>query len=374
MTPSAPKADAWIFVDDNLTAAESFRDALSGGDTPLAVRILAPSEAQKALLTGQISARGVLMDVDLSGEAGVYGTGLGLAQDIRAKQKSGNVAEFPVIRFANRAPVQKNVGGDPASDDLFDDKIEKTEVGADLGEVQRRMTAAEAIYAGLDQIEERGAEDGLLAFLGLTAAAAEDWLHPAFLSRLVDGHVQATHVAAGTFCRTCLYASGLMVDKSLLLLRLGISQTLGADQWAAVEGFARPFAYSGAGSDEMERWWARGLEEAWYGLARAEDALAMTDVEHRVAVLSDVLQIALPRHESPRTSPGSRPWRWCALNQEKAPVELVGVDPRFGVRMTARGETPPWMDPLMVSYGQAIRERDPRLNQADLVRLKSVVR
>lgn len=356
-------------MDDNPTDAGAYRDRLGAGETGIKIMILAPSEARKALLTGEVSARGVLMDVDLSGEAGSYGTGLGLAQDIRASQKSGKIAEFPIIRFANREPIQKNIGGDPASDDLFDDKIEKSEVAPDHAWVQQRMLAAENIYAGLDRIAERGSQDQLLALLGLDAPKSEAWLHPAFLSRLIDGHVQATHVAAGSLCRTFLGTSGLLIEKSLLLLRLGLSPNLEAQQWEAIEAFAAPFAYSGVGGDFMPRWWARGLEEAWYGLEGAAEALAMTDVGERSALLSNVLKIDLPAVEIPRTSPGARPWRWCALSLEKTPTERVGVDPRYAVRMTPRGDMPSWVDPLSASLGEAVRARDPRLNATDLARL-----
>ncbi|TCF96437.1 hypothetical protein BZM26_37695 [Paraburkholderia strydomiana] len=114
----------WILVDDAVSEAKSFADALlvKGG---IQVEVLSPEDGRISLLSGARHPAGVLIDVDLSSISGETGTGPGIAQDIRVKQKSGAIPEYPVVRFAALAPVQRNVRGDPTSDDLFDVKIQK---------------------------------------------------------------------------------------------------------------------------------------------------------------------------------------------------------------------------------------------------------
>ena len=311
------------------------------------------------------------MDVDLSSEEGVHGTGLGIAQDIRAKQKAGALVEFPVVRFAYPGPVQLNIGGDPASDDLFDDKIQKNEVGSDLQGVQRRLRRANGVYRALIAVSAKDREQAVLGLLAIKDESVREWVHPELIARLVDGVSQAVHVAAGTYMRTCLTTSGMLIDRSLLLMRLGLPQQLDDEQWKAVEKFARTFSFEGIGAEDLPRWWARGLDETWYDIADVEEPLSMTKISDRVKFLSSHVGHEFPSITMPEGSLGDRPWRWCVLSLENDPSDRVPVDPRYGVRVNPRTEAPPWVDPLIASLGAASRVRDPRLNRADLERLHS---
>jgi hypothetical protein len=364
-------ATSWLFIDDKVDEAGAFRDELGCGELAIRVDVLGAEAGRTAILTGAIQPGGVLMDVDLSSEAGVHGTGLGIAQDIRAKQKAGSLVEFPIIRFAYLGPVQMNVGGDPASDDLFDDKIQKNEVGDHLVEVQHRLRRANAVYRAIVAVAADDRTQGILRLLGLDDQAQEEWVHPELLARLNDGLSQAAHVAAGTYLRTCLSQPGMLIDRSMLLMRLGLPQQLTDEQWGAVEAFAQAFSFRGVGAEDLPRWWARGLDDAWYDIVGAEDPLSMTTIQDRVRLFSDHVGQALPAIAMPEVSPGTRPWRWCALSLENEPAELVPVDPRYGVRMSHRSEAPVWVDPLVASFGAASRVRDPRLNSADFARLRS---
>jgi len=364
-------AKSWLFIDDKVDEAAAFRDELGTGELGIQVDVLGAEEGRTAILTGAIQPGGVLMDVDLSSEAGAHGTGLGIAQDIRAKQKAGALLEFPVIRFAYLGPVQMNVGGDPASDDLFDDMIQKNEVGDNLDHVQQRLRRANAVYRALVAIAAADRENGLLRFLGQENQAPAGWAHPELFARLEGGLSQAAHVAAGIYLRTCISQPGMLIDRSMLLMRMGLSEQLTDDQWRVVEAFAKPFSFTGVGAEDLPRWWARGLDDAWYDVAGADDPLSMTTIQDRVSLFSNHLAQALPALTMPEISPGARPWRWCALSQENDSSDLVPVDPRYGVRMSPRTEAPVWVDPIVASYGAASRVRDPRLNSADFARLRS---
>jgi hypothetical protein len=364
---------AWLFIDDKVDEAAAFRDTLADGEFAIDVDVLGAEAGRAAILTGVSQPGGVLMDVDLSSEAGVHGTGLGIAQDIRAKQKAGSLVEFPVVRFAYLGPVQLNVGGDPASDDLFDDKIQKNEVGDNLVGVQKRLRRANTVYRALVAIPAEDRAGGILRFLGLDEQAQADWAHPELLARLEAGLSQAAHVPAGIYLRTCLSQQGILIDRPMLLMRLGLSQNLTEQQWGAVEAFARPFSFGGVGAEELPRWWARGLDDVWYDIADVEDPLSMTAIEDRVRLFSAHVGLDMPPLTMPETSLGTRPWRWCALSLENEPAELVPVDPKYGVRVSPRSETPVWVDPLIASYGAASRVRDPRLNSADFARLRSEI-
>lgn len=364
---SSDFSGTWVFVDDDEQSAEAYCDSLRDSPAGLQVTTLKPSVARNELLT-KAKPAGVLMDVELSAEAGVHITGLGLAQDIRAAQKAKRIAEYPIIRFARAQPVLTNVGGDPTSDDLFDDKIDKADVGKGVTIVRERMAGVRAIYDAMSQSKIEG-----VSVFGLGGTQLE-WLHPSLLSRVEDGLTQSTHVAAGVYLRSFLNASGPLIDRQLLFVRLGLEAS-NVEYWDRISSFCAPFAYGGIGCEYYKRWWARGLEEAWYSIEGIDVPLALTTVSKRVEVLSRQLGVGLKALSMPPTSPGDRPWRLCALSLEGQPPEYIPVDPKYGVRITPRGGAVQWLDPPYASYGMAIRNKnDRRLNASDLERIQKVVR
>ena len=115
----------WFVVDDQLEEVE--RSALvSGLKARGTVRLdkVSPRDAVNTLFhRSKIPIAGAMVDIDLSAE--IAGTGLGLAQDLRARQKNEEIPDYPVVCFANPDPVKKYVGADPVSDDLFDLLVSK---------------------------------------------------------------------------------------------------------------------------------------------------------------------------------------------------------------------------------------------------------
>lgn len=362
----------WAFVEDDIAAAASFVTRL--GEPPIGIQVVAlqPSIGREALLTGA-APLGVLMDVDLSAEAGEHGTGLGIAQDIRAKQKAKVVPDYPIVRFANPAPVRANVGGDPASDDLFDERIGKSDLARNPEDVGARLQAVLETYTRLSAIGQ--AEPDLKTIFGLQERELEDWVHPFLISRIAEGLAHAVHVAAGTYLRTFLQPPGALVDRDLLAIRLGATPASIEAYWVEVATFVEPLRFRGIGGDHMSRWWARGLEEAWDLLPSAKVPLALTPATDRVAGINKALGTRLEPLPKAAGSPGDRPWRWCALALEGQPERRIAVDPQYAPRVAPRSEYWPWMEPLNASLGEAVRNiSDRRLNRSEVERLKREVR
>lgn len=363
---------SWFLVDDQDDAASY---VAKFADVGIEVLHKKPSEARPLLLREGVSPSGILMDVDLSGEAGNLGTGLGLAQDVRARQKSGDLDDCPIIRFANPGPVARNVRGDPTSDDLFDEFIYKSEVGRDVTAVATKLHLTESIYkAYLDIRLEENAKDDFSAvesILGLESDKIEDWVHPGLVTRLLSGLSSPVHVSAGVLLRACINAVGAMVDRPTLSMRLGLSSEVSGDQWSAIEKWLGPYYYKGIGSDYVDRWWATGLDQAWRSLKGQTQPLSAATISERVTTLSENLGIKLPPLTMPESSPGHRPWRWCQLSLEENEPAYVPVDPSHGVKMTMPVEQPAWVDPLMSSKGAALRKRDdPRFGPSERSKLR----
>lgn len=359
---------SWFFVDDATQEANAFAQALS--DTGrLKVEVLAPKEAREKLLTGQVNPLGVLMDVDLSNAVDELGTGPGMAQDLRVKQRSGKINEFPVVRFAGAEPIKNNILGDPSSDDLFDAKIPKERVYADLEDVCNQLNGVESVYQAL--APGKGAEQYSIASLvELDQQAWEKYGHPVFEQRLMGSLKHSIHVAAGIFLKTLIIPAGLLIDDSLLAIRLGIDPEKSSADFDAIKKIL-PFRYTGVASDNFSRWWARALDEWWFSTVDSKTPPSALPADARVELLKARLGLNhLAALQMPSESAGSRPWRQCAFHLEQEPPKSFPIDPSESVRLTGYTDTSPWLDPLYAALGIALSNRaDTRLNGADITRL-----
>jgi hypothetical protein len=360
---------SWILIDDFPNDAGAYADHLARGSHPIRVEVLLPDAAKELLLTQKVKPDGILMDVDLSYAEGERNSGPGLAQHIRVKQKARDVGEYPVVRFSYRDKVEKNVQGDPTSDDLFDLKIQKEEVPKDRQSVQRRLLGISKVYAGLATENPLTAET-LGALLGIKQEQIDRWSHTAFNDRLLSSLQVATHVAASAFMRGFIAQAGLLVGEEVLSFRLGVDRAASGNAWESLRDIL-PFRYTGLASDEFARWWARGLDDWWYGL-NSEGSLAATAIGNRIDILNAKSGVnGLVPLQMPRGSAGDKPWRSCVLTLEEDPLAFIPVDPAEAVRLTPRDDLALWVDPLYAALGPALSSKDDlRLNRTDLERLR----
>ncbi|MES3676971.1 hypothetical protein QC589_13520 [Halomonas elongata] len=354
----------WFLVDDLKEEAEAFAEKLRD-DGGLAVRVLNPDEAKNKLLRDGCEPNGVLMDVDLSSIQGELGSGPGIAQDIRVKQKSQEIPEYPVIRFAALKKVKQNVRGDPTSDDLFDIKVQKERVARDITSLSEEIKGVRDVYDFLSRIK-RGSIRKREIF-GCTDEEFECWGNEAFCRRILGSVNTSVHVAAGYFMRNFLVPSGLLIDEVMLSVRLGVDYDTSGGSWLELKKNL-DFHYQGAGGGFFRRWWAFGLEEWWFNNINAEEPLVGLPATERVKFLERALGIKnITPLDLPRGSPGVSPWRLCTLSLEKEPSEIVPIDPAHSVKISPDVDVPDWIDPMYASFQEALRNReDFRLDMSDV--------
>jgi hypothetical protein len=357
-----------MFVDDVPDAAQSFADQLSTGAHPINVKVIEPAQAREQLLTGKVEPNGVLIDVELSNAPGELGSGPGIAQDLRVKQRARAIGEFPIVRFAGRGPVERNVKGDPGSDDLFDLRILKEQLADDLSGIQLSLTGLERVYEGL-AITDLAAKGTLNQLLGVGDDELRRWSHESFHERLLSALRIGTHVGASAFMRGFLTPTGLLVGERVLSYRLGVDFEKSGEDWPKLLD-TLPFRYKGVAWEYYPRWWSRGLEDWWLDVVKSERPLVSLTIAERVEPLKKVFN-GLVALTMPDGSAGDKPWRLCALSLEADPPVFIPVDPAEAVRFTPRSDQPAWTDPTHVSLRLAFQERDDfRLNRADLARLQ----
>lgn len=360
----------WIFVDDFPEDAGAFADDLSRGQHAVTVEVMLPDAAKDRLLVKNFAPEGVLMDVDLSNAQGERGSGPGFAQDIRVKQKARDLSEYPIVRFSYRDRIRKNVQGDPASDDLFDLKIQKEEVRSGRESVQRRLIGIAKVYDVLKQ-QTSPTRETLPGLLGLSEDQLAQWSHQAFHDRLLSALQVATHVAASAFMRGFISTTGLLIGEEVLSFRLGIDAAASGAAWHELRD-KLPCRYSGLAADEFPRWWARGVDDWWFEITKDECPLASLSIKQRFELLESRANVnGLSALTMPHGSAGDKPWRACALTLEEDPLSYLPVDPTEAVRVTPRADLPLWVDPLYAALGPALQARDDlRLNRSDLERLR----
>lgn len=361
------KTRSWIIVDDQISDAEAFaanfhRAAPVGGFDWKAMQA---AEAQQFLLgdNGETTA-GVLIDVDLSSDGKVIGTGLGLAQDLRAKQKNkkSNTLDFPLFRFANPDPVREYVGDDPASDDLFDVLISKEHARKNLDSVVRKVTATRAVYDALI-----GSPPADLASFskvcGLDQDQFEIWGDGRLWQkvRLGLGETSTTHVAAGSFLRSFLLPQGLLVDEATLAVRLGVDVG-NSPGWVQLRSLLKDAKYAGLGAEGFDRWWARGIDGYWLKFDE-DEYLHQRRSEERVERLRAKTGLDLAPLQ-----PDAAYWRLCALSLRDG--EVRAVDPARAITLVQRAPQEPWVDPEQAAPDvAAMHRKDPRVDPDELKRL-----
>jgi CheY-like chemotaxis protein len=368
-----PSDGVWYFVDDRPEEAAVFAEVLSATGL-IKVEVMAPEEARTALLQKGREPAGVLMDVDLSSIQGEFGTGPGIAQDIRTKQKAGLTPEFPVVRFSAAEPLIKNVVGDPSSDDLFELEILKDDLKTHHGIFASQLVGVREVY---DFFTDRSVDwdrgdDCLSALFGIPIDRLSDWTHEGIRAKLLTGVRHAPHVAAGVFCRLFLMPAGLLIDSELLAVRLGVDVAASGESWKNLLALLKQVAYTGVASSHFDRWWARGLEDWWYEAVDQSGPLSGKTVAERVTSIERATGIkGLRAIEATAGQTEMRLWRFCRLAMENRPMERIPVDPSDSVRLISQVDLPHWVEPWCASARLAFREQhDPRMNQKDLNRLR----
>lgn len=367
MRAVAKNSSIWFIVDDQEeveTFCASFESKSKGKQNWVWLK---PADAEKTLLTrnNKLKIAGVLIDIDLTSDPVIKGTGLALAQGIRAKQKGKLVPDYPLVRFANPLPISRFVGSDPGSNDLFDLLTPKDDARGAPIQVVKKCAAIREVYDKFSAAPKLDQKQ-FAKLCGVSEAEFAVWADVRFYQRIAASLASAggaVHVGAGNFIRSFLVPDGLLVDEELLAVRLGVKKSASSSAWKKVLKSLDGAKYTGVGSGGFERWWARGIEAFWLA-ADSKKFLQELTASERVKILSKHLK--LKTLEAIKPGDG-RYWRLCAISREAN--KSIPVDPRMAVKLVSTTAREPWLEPEQVSPDIALMHRnDRRLDKADLKR------
>jgi hypothetical protein len=370
----------YILIDDEAQSAapaDGYAEELGVASRgQLQVRTYRPSSLADVLeFIAEAKPDGLLLDIALTnttvdGEPLAY-DGIALAQQIRTLQTRGlrqdaeSLPEFPLIRFSKTDVIREYVGGDTTSDDLFDEKVDKSEVIDDPAGVARRALSLAIDYPKVCAYARSEQSDEALAnLLGCS---------PDFFSlldaRALVGFRRAgapAHVLSRYVTGALLARPGPLVEEALLSVRLGIDSERSGD-WAALRAGLERSKYRGAFAQGYERWWMPLLLDWWSEEIDADHAPYRLSAAERVKAIARKTGlgalIALP--EDP-DSPGLKFWHRCLRSD-------LPVDPAFGFPLMGIWGQETWQDVDYLCLEEARRDsRNPRLRSAERSRLASL--
>jgi hypothetical protein len=353
----------WFFVDDSDEERNAFERKLSSDD--LRVRGIPGADARKAITTKSMDCAGVLMDIELGNETGLVEDGLSLSAAIRAAQNRGDVSSFPIIRFSRRSKVLANIGSDPSTDALFDLLWDKDALSNhdEIASLKNDMAGLTEVYGSVRR------ETEISEAIGLDASHWNEWGSNSFDEQYTI--YDRDHLRAGIVVQA-LRDSGLLIDESLLAIRLGVSLK-SSRGWSDLIRDLDGAAFTGPGSKFMPRWWVRAIEFWWEQTFDLVDPLSAVSVDRRVEVLRSKYADLTPIEEIPE-SPGRHYWRYCTITLEEE-RRLLPVDPEWGVPVKPRAPLPEWQDPLYAALGPALRHKgDPRIDSDEAKRLEARIK
>lgn len=372
----------YILIDDEAQSsapAETYSEELnSASDGRLQIITYRPGSLRDVLkYIADAKPHGLLLDIALinatSEGVPLPYDGVALAQQIRTLQTRGlrqsaeSLPEFPIIRLSKTDIISEYIGGDTTSEDLFDEKVDKSEIIDNPASVAKRAISLAidyprlCAYARSDQTDEEVA--GLLGcpvdFLSrVDARALVGFRRPG-----APAHALSRYVATALLIRP-----GPLVDETLLAVRLGIDPSRSED-WSALRAGLGRAIYRGVFAEGYERWWMPLFLDWWAEDIDADRPPYRLNATERVELIINKTKLrSLAPFPEDADSPGVKFWHRCVRSGRP-------IDPAFGFPLMPVWGQEAWQDVDYLCLEEARRDsRNPRLRPAERSRLSALKR
>lgn len=371
----------FLLIDDDVQSgdapAERYAEKLTlvsnGG---LTVDTYRPQSIDKVLAyIREARPAGLLVDVAFTNalteeHVSIAYDGMALAQQIRTSQTRGlrqnngtNLPEFPLVRLSKLDVIREFIKGDTTGEDLFDEKIDKSDVIEHAELIVPRLISLAVDYPSVsayaaNEVKTDGAVAGLLG-------VQEEFLSRIDVRTLLGlRRVDApAHVLSRYVIGSLLGRPGPLIDEPMLAVRLGIDTRI-SEKWPAMMDRLKAVAYQGVFSAGYPRWWMTLVLEWWATEIDSDQApfrLTAADRVHLIQEKTGIVQLA-PLAESP-DSPGTKFWHRCI-------VSGLPVDPTFGFPLMAEWGQETWHEVDYLCQEEALRDpRNTRLAPAERSRI-----
>ena len=267
--------------------------------------------------------------------------GTSLAQEIRTRQKEGELKSFPIILFSANDKIQLAL--ENSGKDLFDISIDKSGISDESFAIYRsQMIALVSGYSRLQSLK-----DDKESIFSIDTSL----LDCRFLGEFDYIKSSPIHLQARFLISELLEKQGLLINEDVLAARLGIDKECSED-WNLLKTKIAKAQYKGVFFEGWTRWWMPLIEEWWSKYLKTDTSLRSLSAKERVEIIRKFFHFEnLKAAERIDKSNSDDFWTVCmAYNRPLDPVDgflIQGQDNLF-----------PWQEPLFVSIDAALKRKN----------------
>jgi hypothetical protein len=263
--------------------------------------------------------------------------GTSLAQEIRTRQKEGDLKSFPIVLFSANDKIQQAL--DKSGKDLFDILIDKSKLDdKTFPIISLKLIDLSKGYNTLS--------DYSLAIKDVLNADIT-FVDSRFLCELNDTKKSPVHIQSRFLVTEFLTKQGILIDEDVLAARLGIDKSRSED-WGRLLDNISSTKYRGVFCNGWPRWWMHLVEQWWKETIVSNAFLRSTHAKDRVDKIKEITQLT---HlvVAERIDKANSDEFWTICKGYNCPL-----DPVDGLLIQGQDNLYSWQEPEYVSVDAAL--------------------
>lgn len=279
----------FTYIDDlNDTTGTTRGFSVEGGLKVYSERPLDTLEEQINRIKDQ-DIDGIILDLRLDdyendNKKKVQFRGTTLAQEIRTRQKEGEIKQFPIFLFSGNDNIVNSLNS--ATSGIFDLCIEKESIDSDkYEEYQNYFIAIAESYQ--NKIHNSN------AFEITQLIEADALCIDSFISDLniVIEQSHTTTSLVNFIINEIFNKDSVLISEDLLACRLGIDKTKSHEAWDSIKEQLTDAKYVGVLSGGWDRWWMHKVEAWWRNIMEGIDDMQYISADDRAAALAHKFEL-----------------------------------------------------------------------------------
>lgn len=285
----------YFYYDDEKDKANSHAEFLSDSSS-IIVKYKEPKNLKETLIEIRDSFKekqlnGLILDLrlDIAKINGVYYRGTTLAQELRTENSEGESLlpyDFPIILLSSDANLLK-YNSDDSSHGLFDMIISKDKYSKKVPNREIILSRLIALSNGYKLIQENKKDTLIHKLLGLEEDKVS-FLFPKFIYSLKQLMNKPVHVIARFIKNKLIEVTGLLVDRDILLARLGVDKdNTNQEALNSLFELVKKFQYKGAFHEGWELYWMDFVKLWWDSDISKTKTMKSLSASKRIEIISE---------------------------------------------------------------------------------------
>lgn len=267
--------------------------------------------------------------------------GTSLAQEIRTRQKEGNLHPFPIILFSGNDKIEQSL--ENSGKDLFDICIDKGSINGDS--YLNFRPKFYALAEGYKTIAESIKDVKVLLNIELS------YIDERFLFEFEKCLNYPTHIVSSFILKELIEKQGLLIDEQILAAKLGVDIS-NSEDWQKLLDSIYQTKYMGIFHQGWNRWWMPLVETWWQETISEKLYLRSTPALKRVELIKEITGLAgLNPADKIEKADSTEFWTICRGYNKP-------LDPVDGLMIEGQENLFPWQEPEYVSIDAALKRKN----------------